>query len=1595
MRWLKPFCLMIMVFSVAVAKNAPEPQISIVITKPVDAAMADDPQSRWGVALIDRFVRFRLEPLKGIKVISEEQMGKWIPSMGRIEGVVSDAQYESVAEKGRATHFLNQKFEYSQREKTLFYYVEVVRRSDRQVVASSDRSIPAEKIYSGIDSSLVSVLNHLKVERSQQVNRFFQIPVVGKNFKLIKQLGDVLLKEKSGSSPGDAVLGKEYEKIIQKDPLMLLANYSCGQAFFRAGKYDKSAKYLKELLDLIPMHSDLFLMLTKSYRLSGRYEDALNVIAGYERNQKLDVEFLVERALAYEGAGHDSYAFKVHTQVLALNPKQSQSLHFMARQKNKASRFKEAFEYANKMVVSDPGNGYGYFERGKSFLGGKQEQKALADLEKAAKMLPDDASVQELLADLYLKKQLYKEAVTHFRNALRTNQNDLELYLKTATALESNKNVTEALNLLTGISVKFSGNAMLYKATGLLQFKTGNLNDAIVNLEKYVKAYPNDGEVFRTLGNIYSLKSDFSRAVDAYKMAMPLLKEKNVCRMPIAEIYIQQKNYSAARKMLNEILAEKPGKGAHLMMGEVLTHQGELKSALSHLEKERSLHGNSVVVQEKIAQLYFKQNFQFPAKTEFTKLINLSPSHPTAYYYLAVLSLREKNRATAENFLKKAAALGPGDAAIYEQIGDAYLKMGVGNKAVESFEKALSFNGKNVEILLKLTSVYEKEDNDSMAAESCIRLFNVDNTKHSGYLAQAGHLFRKIKMDKKAADAYSLFLSRGFKDFNVNSNYAMIMYESKDYKKVISLLKMAGISMLQNGNVLMILADSYCKEGRYEDAIPLLSKLLASGQESREVMELSAVAYEKTGDTLSAISFYERFLRFPLQDKDAGILYHLGELYESKKMDSKAIARYEANIKEIPDDLRNHWQLGNLYISSKQWEKARIILEKAVEFPHAKIEFKKLLARTYTALNEPERAADFYHKYLKSSGSDAIAWKELGTIYYSRKMYSQAIKPLDRAVELLPDDFESLYMLGISLVESEEYSKAISPLGRARAIKKTDTGILELTALCYRKLNQNSSLMDFLREWIKIDPKRYDIKIELGSLMLQEKKVSDAIKMLKEAAKFVPSDVRPRLLLAEAYEVSGNDSLRLFELKNALKFAPQEWEAHYQTGRYYMSKGAHREAEQHLARAVDLHQGHAGARFDYGSLLLELGKPAASLAQLNSALEKEPNNARYLATAAYALCLTGNQKRGLQNISVALGKSTSDAQVLYWAGRVYYQVGKKEQARQGFDDALSIDPSFAPCFEALGDISMEELKFKDAARNYFRSWEKGGYNERRAFKLGSALTYDRKFVEARDFYEAVVKRNPGFSEAVYRLVEVHCELKELEKARALLKNFKKDGSPWMQLAQGKIYETENNTEAAMVAYTIAGRIDPENPHYLAGLGHTYLKQKKTQEAIEALSMASASDQLNMQLLIDLGRAFQGSGDSESAFLYYQEVEKRCPEHPDVYKLMADVKSEQKMHRDAAKICERGLKYHPDDPDLLYKLGLELELAGEYESAVKAFQNALKKGKGAPVEALRHIGNIYYVKIVNSKNAREFFKRYVRAGGESPEVSEAMKKLEGI
>jgi TPR repeat protein len=73
-------------------------------------------------------------------------------------------------------------------------------------------------------------------------------------------------------------------------------------------------------------------------------------------------------------------------------------------------------------------------------------------------------------------------------------------------------------------------------------------------------------------------------------------------------------------------------------------------------------------------------------------------------------------------------------------------------------------------------------------------------------------------------------------------------------------------------------------------------------------------------------------------------------------------------------------------------------------------------------------------------------------------------------------------------------------------------------------------------------------------------------------------------------------------------------------------------------------------------------------------------------------------------------------------------------------------------------------------------------------------------------------------------------------------------------------------------------------------------------------------------------------------------------------------------------------------------GKECLLLDDYKRALEYFKTALKKGKGKPIEALMHIGNIYYDKLPDLKKAKKYYKKYVKEGGNSPDVIEKLDSI---
>src|SRR5690554_3451693 len=1586
---------MVFILLICVSLYAKKPAKSFIIARPVDAgAINETSKDIWTISLLDELVRFRLEPLKEIKVVPLPILKNSIPEISNPTVSLNSEIYFNAAKNFKTSFILTQKFELTN-NKMIDYYLECISSDGDQLITSYELSFTLENMAVSIDSCLLSFLKQMDITLSPQTVNFFRIPLLSKDTKLIRQLGELISQENSSKTPDYSHYAREYEKLIEKDPFLLLANYAAGLSFFYSKDYNKSAKYLKELLDLTPLHTSLYLVLARSYRLAKRYNEAFDVSTQCEKMHLRSVPYLLEKAFALEGLNQTNMALSVHKRILSLNPKQPQSLQFLAKYKNDIAQYKKALVYAEKLVSVSPQNGYGYFEHGRCLFATGEYDQALKSLEKANSLNPNDRTILEWLGDLYMRKQVYSKASDAYQKSYNNSNKDLKLLLKTAKAFEFDSKVTDALKLLKENQKSFSDNPQIQKAIGLLELVNGDLEAAYTILESYLKSNPYDGDALWNMGSIYSRNSQPDQAIEMYSRALPLLENKIQCKLAIAEQHLKCKDYKNAKKFLEEIISEKPIINAHKFMGDAFTLAGDLRKALSHYDQERKLHGESIPLQEKIARISFElEDLFFPAKKEYENILKMSSDHTEAHYYLAIINLKEGNLKTAETHLKKASSLGKGDDKIYFNLGLFYSRNKLDSKAVQYYEKCIKYNDNHIPALKNLGELYSGIGSDSAAAETYIKLFTADNS-HSSKLAQAGHIFRKLKLDDKAVETYDLFLKKGFSDFSVNAAYSSIKYENKEYNTVIKLLQGIKGKWVENEHVLLMFSDANCQTGHYKSALPWLKNLLSLNPENTKALKLSAVASEKTQDTLTAISMYERYLNLSQAKDRSEDAFHLGLLYEKSKMFKKAVSRYESNIKQYSEDIRNYEQLGSLYAQLEDWKSAERILRAGIKHSNAKPKLTKLLAFTLAKQNKLSESATFYTKYLELVKNDADAWKSLGKIYFSQRKHSAALKPLSKAVELLPKDFDCLYMSGASLVETSEFSKAVAPLGRARSIKSKNSTVIELLARCYRNLRETSTLTTLLKEWISIDPKRYDIKMELGALYLDEKDISEAIQMLTEAVRFIPSEAKPYLLLAKAYEIQGNDSLQYEHLLKALRFSPDNWEINYNLARYYRVKEIVEKAEQHLKIAMQQNPGNANIHFEYGYYLLNRSDYSQAAKEFNIALESEPNNPLYLALYAYAICMKGDITRSLEHITVASGKAPTDPRIKFWAGKVYLQANKTETARQLFNDALTINPSYADCYEALGDSYLKETKFKEASKYYFRSWEKGGYNQLRALKLGNSLAYDRKFTEAKDFYEAIVNKDPEFDEAIYKLVYTYCELGDLNKAQKTLELFKNNNRPWMQLAQSKIFETENNSEAALVALSIAKQLDSNNPYLQSAYGRIYLKTGEYESAIIALSTATAMDSLNMDIWVNLGKAFELNGDPSSAFQYYMEVDKRYPEHPDIHALMAKIKSRQKAHIAAIRVLERGIKYHPDNPNLFFLIGREYELADQYESALESYQTALKKGKGRPAEALRYMGNIYYDKLINSKKAKEFYKKYVKASDNPKYITEVKRKLEGI
>lgn len=354
----------------------------------------------------------------------------------------------------------------------------------------------------------------------------------------------------------------------------------------------------------------------------------------------------------------------------------------------------------------------------------------------------------------------------------------------------------------------------------------------------------------------------------------------------------------------------------------------------------------------------------------------------------------------------------------------------------EQYEKAFE--------ALDAAKIYEPSDLDIYLTKADIymRLFDQDN---------AIKVLRKAKEYASREELGDLYVLES------------TIYETqKDYANALKYLKQALRKDPDNEIALSRISGIYDETKEYADAITfhlnfvnqkpysywawynlglaymhlgLIEKATESFDYAIVINERFEPAYLYYIDCLIGLEQFDTAMRYlseylDLFEADSKIWYRLGQCYQHKENYAKARNYYTQTLQHSSLNGRVYHSIGTCYVEEDEWYLAEKSFLQAYSIDKFNEEFCLSLADTYDALENSDKAHEFYHKALAIEPKEISIWIHYIEFLIDEESYAVAIEMLDEAKEYVEDILLN-FVLAAVLIESGQRQEGFIVLGQA------------------------------------------------------------------------------------------------------------------------------------------------------------------------------------------------------------------------------------------------------------------------------------------------------------------------------------------------------------------------------------------------------------------------------------------------------------------------------------------------------------------------------------------------------------------------------------
>ncbi len=551
---------------------------------------------------------------------------------------------------------------------------------------------------------------------------------------------------------------------------------------------------------------------------------------------------------------------------------------------------------------------------------------------------------------------------------------------------------------------------------------------------------------------------------------------------------------------------------------------------------------------------------------------------------------------------------------------------------------------------------------------------------------------------------------------------------------------------------------------------------------------------------------------------------------------------------------------------------------------------------------------------LQSHGSadSFTAWDSAGTWFAQHKNLACATEAYNRALQIRPQSWRTLYDLGVVEVAQKRYPSAVLHLRRAVDLKPDSVDARNALGSALKESRQPGEAEKQFREILKTNPDSIDALSHLAEILADQKLYAAAIGYWDKVLSLEPENIDAGNARAIALSENGDQSGATSSLQQIVSTHPGLALAHFNLGTVYANQKSFRQAADEYREALRLNPAEPETRFALAKCLVFLGEYAEAIPLLKPYALNRPKafEPHYLLGLSYRGLEQYPQAEQQLRIAAAIEPDHADLQ--FNLGLVLLRTGRAKDAVPHLQKAIQLDPAAeGPRLQlaiALKDLNQTQQSTKvyqevreteqsnllknqftaegakanqllaarqadQAAEVYRQMLQIQPRDAHTYYNLSLALDMAGKLPAERQALEIAIKLDPALPQARSKLGLLDMSQGHLDDA---IRNFRKaiELDPQLTEAQvnlAAIYDTRGQVKEAESLLRQTIEEDPKYAQAHFSLGMVLAQQQRFPEAENELQTAVSLDVNNLDAQAALAKVEAREGKTESSIEILRKV----------------------------------------------------------------------------------------------------------------------------